>query len=754
MSTGGEAGEGRSAPGSAPRLEGRLKVTGAAAYAADHALPGMLHAAAVCSTVARGRVLTIDGAAAQARPGVRLVLTPASMPRLQRPDAELATGLGEARLPLSDDQVRYAGQVLAVVVADTPEQAEAGAAAVAIRYEPEPPTVTLAHAMASAQAPRAPRPEGEVLSVRRGEPEAAFHDAAIKIRRTYRTPVALPQPLEPLVTIAAWQPDGALWLYVPTESAARARDVVAQVLGLGRDRVRAFSPFVGGSFGSRAAVWPHTLLCAVAARQLGRPVRLGVGHIGSASVGGHRPETVQTLSLGASAAGELRAILHTTLTHTSQLDEYVEPAGSVSGSLYRCAHVAVQHQLVRVDRPAPAAMTAAGEAPGLFALESALDELAAELGMDPLRLRQINHADVDALAQRPYPSKHLRDCYRIGAERIGWQARKAEPRARRSGRWLIGLGMATATASGRAAASAVRVRLGRGATAGPLVLVLGAASESGGGAYTLLAQAAAEALGVPVSQVTVQLGDSQLEPAPAASATATAGGPVLAAARAAARQLAALAARDPQSPLYRRALDEIEVRGGRIYRRDEPGRGEAWSAQLARSRLDSVEGPGALAPASEPTPQSTPEPVSDEARQVRSFGAQFCEVHVDPELGRVRVARHVVVLDLGRVPDPQLVRSRATGGVIRGIGMALTEQVRYDAATGRAPIDGRSLTPTAADVGEISAHFLDSADPEAGAHGVEDLALCGVAPAIASAIYNATGRRLRELPFTPDKLLL
>ncbi|MFO0576650.1 MAG: xanthine dehydrogenase family protein molybdopterin-binding subunit [Polyangia bacterium] len=749
MSAGGEAGEaaeGRSALGSVPlRLEGRLKVTGTAAYAADHALPGMLHAVAVCSRVARGRVLAIDGAAAQARPGVRLVLTPASMPRLQRPDGALATGLGEARLPLSDDQVRYAGQVLAVVVADTLEQAEAGAAAVASRTQAEPPTGTLAQAMASAQAPRAPRTDGEVLSVRRGEPETAFHDAAIKLRRTYRTPVALPQPLEPLVTIAAWQPDGALWLYVPVESAARTRDVVAQVLGLGREQVRVFSPFVGGSFGSRVAVWPHTLLCAVAARQLGRPVRLAVGRTEPSSAGGHRPETTQTLSLGASAAGELRAILHTTLTHTSPLDEYVEPAGSVSGSLYRCEHVAVAHQLVRLDRPAPAALPAAGEAPGLFALESALDELAAELGLDPLRLRQINHADVDATARRPYASKRLRDCYRIGAERIGWQARKAEPRARRSGRWLIGLGMATATALGHAAGSAVRVRIGRATAAGPLVLVRCAASESGGGAYTLLAQAAAEALGVPVAQVTVQLGDSQLEPAPAAAATVAA--PVLAAARAAARQLAVLAMRDPQSPLYRRALDEIEVKGGRIYKRDEPGRGEAWSAQLLRSRLEAVEGPGA--------PEPAPAPVTDEAHGVtRSFGAQFCEIHVDPELGRVRVARHVVVLDLGRVPNPQLARSRATGGVILGIGMALTEQVRYDAATGRAVGDGRYLVPTAADIGEISAHFLDPADPEAAARGVDDLAVCGVAPAIANAIYNATGRRLRELPLTPDKLLL
>lgn len=744
------------------RTDGRLKVTGGAAYAADHALPGLLYAVPVCSPIARGKVLSIEAAAARSLPGVQLVLTRADMPRLRKPDNDFgsATKLGEARLPLRDDEIHYVGQVLALVVADTLERAEEAARRVEIRYQPGAPTApnaTIAQGMASAYAPK--QFFGDALRTRRGDPEGAFHRAEIKIRQTYRTPVEHHQPMEPLATIAEWQPDGSLLLFESTQWVAGARNVVAQALGLATDKVRILSPFVGGGFGAKGFVWPHTLLCAVAAQKLARPVKLLVSREQMASACGHRPETVQTVAVGASAAGQLVAILHSTLTHTSTVDEYVEMAGGTSRSLYRCDNIEVKHQLVRLDRPTPTPMRGPGEAPGLFALESALDEVALALGMDPLRLRQLNHAERDAHLKLPFSSKNLRDCYRIGAERIGWQRRRSEPRQLKApdGRSLVGLGVATATFPGYRAPGAASVRIGRiaQATGAGLqviqIIVRSATQEMGGGTYTILAQTAADALGVPLSQVAVQLGDSLMPQAPVSGGsmtTASVPPAVLAAAEAAKRKLAELAARDPQSPLFRRKPEDLEVRGGRVFVRDEPARGDDWLALLARGRLDAVEGQGKAEPTSEA-----------ERHSIQSFGAQFCEVHVDPDLGRVRVARHVVVLDVGRVLNPLAARSQAVGGVVMGIGMALTEQTRYDERTARPLSDGLAgyLVPTQADVGEIDAHFLDIPDPvigPQGARGVGEIALCGVAAAIANAIHNATGRRVRELPITPDKLLI
>lgn len=738
------------------RADGRLKITGGAAYAADHALPGLLYAVPVCSTIARGKVLSIEAAAVRALPGVQRVLTRADLPRLRKPDNDFgsATKLGEARLPLCDDEIHYAGQILALVVADTLERAEEAARRVEVRYEAATPTATIAQGMASAYAPK--QFFGDALRTRRGDPEGAFHRAEIKIRQTYRTPVEHHQPMEPLATVAEWQPDGSLLLFESTQWVAGARNVVAQALGLAPEKVRILSPFVGGGFGAKGFVWPHTLLCAVAAQQLGRPVKLLIPRAQMASACGHRPETVQTVALGASAAGQLQSILHSTLTHTSAVDEYVEMAGTSSRSLYRCENIEVKHQLVRLDRPTPTPMRAPGEAPGLFALESALDELALALGLDPLRLRQLNHAERDAHLKRPFSSKNLRDCYRIGAERIGWQRRRSEPQKLKAadGRSLVGLGMATATFPGYRAPGAATVRIGRaaqGAAAGLQIVVRSATQEMGGGTYTILAQTAADALGVPLSQVAVQLGDSRMPQAPVSGGSMTAASvppAVLAAAQAAGRKLAELAARDPQSPLFRRKPEELEVRAGRVFVRDEPGRGDDWLALLSRGRLEAVEGQGQAEPAGEL-----------ERHSIQSFGAQFCEVHVDPELGRVRVARHVVVLDVGRVLNPLGARSQAVGGVVMGIGMALTEQTRYDERTARPLSDGLGgyLVPTQADVGEIEAHFLDLPDPvigPQGARGVGEIALCGVAAAIANAIHNATGRRVRELPITPDKLLI
>lgn len=600
-----------------PRLDAPLKVTGAARYAADQPMPGLLHGVPLCSSIAKGRLLAIDADAALKLPGVLLVLTRDNAPRLQPLSSELAdpVQLGEARLPLADDTIHHVGQYLGLVVADTYERAVAAAARVELRYAELPPAVSIEAAMATAAAPR--ETAGAEAGYRRGDPERAFDEAPVKLKQTYRTPIEHHQPLEPPATLAV--PRGEeLVLYDSTQWAAGTRAGVAQLLGLPLAKVRVVAPFVGDGFGCKEPLWPHTILAAMAAQVLKRPVRVAVARQQLATACGHRPQTVQTLQLAASRDGTLRALMHSTLSHTSTGQEYLERASSVGRGLYACANVRTQQLLVRADLPTPTRMRAAGAAPGLFALECGLDELASRLGLDPVRLRQLNHADRDPLSGRAWSSKNLRECYRVGMEKIGWTRWTPKPRTLRSGRLLVGLGMATATFPGARAADAAR---------------------------------------------SVSEAEAQARPRPEAASYA-----------------------------------------------------------------------------------------------VQSFGAQFCEVHVDPDSGEVRVARHVSVLDVGHVADPKAAQSQGYSGVIMGIGMALLEQTLYDPASGRPlnPDLGGYLLPTSADVGAVEIHFVGQPDPQLGEPGTRDLGelvLTGVAPAIANAVYHATGVRVRELPITPDKLL-
>lgn len=728
-----------------PRVEAALKVTGAARYAADHPIAGLAYGVPLCSPIAKGRLLGIDTSDAQQLPGVLLVLTRDNAPRLQKPAGDFAGDgqLGEARLPLADDSIHYFGQYLGLLVADTHERAIAAAARVKLRCEPAPPAVTIESAMATAYAPKEPA-DGE-FHYRRGAPEQAFAAAPIKLKQTYRTPTEHHQPLEPPATIAAWSGD-ELTLYESTQWVASTRNLIAQLLGLPRRKVRVVSPFVGGGFGCKAYLWPHTILAALAAQALKRPVKVVVGREQMAAACGHRPETIQTLQLAASRDGTLRAIMHATLSPTSPVDEYVEAASNIGRGLYACENVRASHELVRVNRATPTIMRAPGVAAGLLALECGLDELSYQLGMDPVRLRQVNHAETDPLSGKPWSSKNLRECYRLGMEKIGWPRRTAKPRALRSGRWLVGLGMATAAYPGGRAGGAARVRLypdGR-------VLVQSATQDMGTGTYTILAQTAAQELGVDAGNVTVQLGDSLLPPAPVSFGSMTAASvppAVQAAAREAVRRWKALAASDPQSPLYRLKPEELAVADAALFAVAAPARRETWAALLQRKRQPALEGEAEV----------KPDPAAG-AYAVQSFGAQFSEVRVDPDTGEVRVARHVSVLDIGQVLNPKTAQSQGYGGVVMGIGMALCEQTVYDGRSGR-PLNGNLagyLVPTSADIGEVQVHFVGPPDPrvgEMGARGVGELVLAGVAPAIANAVYHATGVRVRELPITADKLM-
>lgn len=733
-----------------PRVDGRLKVTGAARYAADQqvamgpAAASVLHGVALCSTIARGTLLAIDAQESLAMPGVVAVLTAQDLPKLKKAVADFGTTSqpGEARLLFADNKIHYVGQYLGVVLAEHREQAQAAAARVKVRYLTEPPVITTEAAMPTAYTPGTGF--GGEPSYRRGLPEREFADAAFKHKQTYRTPIEHHQPMEPVASIAVWSGD-ELTMYESTQWVAGARSVIAQMLDLPVEKVRVISPFVGGGFGCKGFIWPHSLLAALAAKKVGRPVKLEISRQQLVSACGHRPETLQTVALGASTDGQLRAIMHSSVSQTSTVDEYSEEAANVSRYLYRCANVQSVNQLVKVNIATPTIMRAPGEAPGLFALESALDELAYQMKLDPVRLRQKNFAEQDPLHQRRWSSNQLRECYLLGMEKIGWSQRPAKPRTLRDKNWLIGYGMATATHIGFRSAGAAKVTV----QADGRVLVQSATQDMGTGTYTILTQLAAAELGVTVEQVTVELGDTRLPPAPMSggSMTAASVGPaVQAAAQHAISQLKVLAARDPQSPLHHKRPEELGVDHGALFVYTQQQQRESFTALLRRLRLPSVVGEASV---------DAPE---NNAVSIQSFGAHFCKVRVDAELGLVRVAQHVAVLDVGRVLNPLTARSQGYSGVVMGIGMALMEQTRYDARSGR-PLDdnlGSYLIPTQADVGDIEVAFVQTPDAHIGPHGARglgELVFTGVAPAIANAIYNATGIRVRELPITPDKLL-
>jgi len=686
------------------RVDGRRKITGQAAYAAEARHPSLAHAVVVQSTIASGRILAIDSAAARRAPGVLAVLTHENAPKLAMPKPGGGQGkLGEERMPLADAVVHYAGQHVAVVVADTLEQAQHAASLVRVRYREEKPVLEVTDAMASVYFPKASF--GRPLQHQRGDVEAGLAAGAVKVVEIYTTPVETNNPMEPSATVASWEGD-RLTVSDATQAVVGTRDVLAQVFGIPRQDVRVLCPFTGGGFGCKGFQWPHTMLAALAARLTRRPVQLNLTRAQMFTSVGHRPPTVQTLALAARRDGTLTAIRHETLQPTSPTTEFIEACGlTTSKFLYACDNVAIPHRLVKVNVGPPTPMRAPGDCPGSFALESAMDELAYALGMDPIELRVKNHADRDQSEDKPWSSKHLKECYARGAEMFGWKRRDPKPGSMRDGGLLVGWGMATALYPGRRGAAAARIRLGADGRA----LVRVATQDLGTGSYTVFTQVAADALGLPVERVTFELGDSDYPEAGVSGGSTTAASVTEAIVQAAADVKAKLAARGGAG----------EVVGEAAVKPDDP-------------RL--------------------------KAHSIHSWGAQFCEVKIDPLLPRVQVTRWVSVVDVGRVLNSKLARSQVMGGMTMGIGMALMEHTVYDPRTGMPVNDNFAdyAIPVNADVPPIEVDFVDSPDPvinTLGCRGIGEIGITGVAAAIANAVYHATGKRIRDLPITPDKLL-
>ncbi len=726
------------------RRDGVLKVTGAAHYAADHHPQGMLYAALAVSRIARGRVASLDVPAAKAHPGVVEVMTPANRPALaQDPDEKSDPFMFRLDL-LQSDRIRYANQPIAVVIAETLEAATEGAALLAPRYETEPARIGF-DATESFVPPGVG--VGNPAAVRHGDVEAGLAAAARRIEATYETPPQYHNAMEPHGIVAAWDGDG-LSIDTPSQGLAWAQARLAGLFGIAPDNIHIRSPFLGGGFGSKGLISGPQVLGVLAARLVGKPVKLVLTREQMFGPVGHRAPTRQTLRIGADTEGRLTALDHRTRMTSSSFDDFFEPASDASHTLYASPAIATSHEAVRVDTGTPLFMRAPGEATGSIALESAIDEMAHACGMDPLAFRLENYAEVEPISGKPFSSKALRDCYAQGAERFGWERRPLMPRQMRgAGGLLVGWGVGTATFPAIMFEGEARAILRRD---GGGVIEIGA-HDMGQGASTALAQIAADALGLDIGQVEFRYGTSDLPDAGIAggsSHTATAGAAIHNAGADAIARLADLATGDRRSPLFGAGNAGVIARRGRLHRRDDESRSEGYADILGRAGLPEIEGRG----------KGAADQAMQSAYAMHAHGAVFAEVLVDPDLGQVRVSRVVGAFAAGRIVNPRMVRSQLRGGMIWGVSFALHEHADIDRRSGR-PMNPNLADyhiPVNADVPSIEAILVEERDPHVnalGIKGVGEIGITGTAGAVANAVWHATGIRIRKFPITLDRLI-
>jgi xanthine dehydrogenase YagR molybdenum-binding subunit len=721
-----------------PRVDGRAKVTGAARYAAEFDQPGQAHAVVVTSTVGLGRIRAIDAAAVAAMPGVLAIISHENAPRLPYREHKgfIDPNEGERLHVLQDDQVRFFGQPVAVVVAETLDQAEHAALAVRIDYEARTPATRIEGAETVAPG------EGDSA---RGDADAALLQAPVTIDAIYGIARENHNPMEPHATVAAWDGD-RLTLWSKSQFVVNEAAEIAAVFGLPVENVQVICPFIGGAFGTALRTWPHVTLAALAARVAGRPVKLVLTRRQMFFTTGHRPRTLQRVALGADRDGRLLAMVHEGTGETSRYENFVEALTTVAPYLYSCPNVRTRYRLAPLDSGTPTYMRGPGEASGIFALECALDELAVELGIDPVELRVRNEPAIDEGENRPFSSRSLVACYEAGAARFGWDRRDPGVGSMRDGRMLVGWGTATATYPVFRAPASARARLMPDGTAE----VETAASDMGPGTYTSMTQVAADALGLSPSQVRFQLGRSDLPPTPphgGSMTMASVGSAVQAACLAARDRAIERAMSDDRSALRGVNSDALEVREGRLALRHDPSRGQTYAELVALGDGQPIEAEASSAGGDE-----------RQRFSMHAFGAVFAEVAVDPDLGMVRVRRALGVYGAGRIVNPRLARSQCIGGMVGGIGMALLEQTVLDARDGR-PVNASMadyLVPVNLDIGTLEALFVDEHDPHVnplGVKGLGEIALVGMAPAIANAVFHATGRRVRDLPIRIEHLL-
>ncbi len=730
------------------RVDGRLKVTGGARYSADMPVADVLYGVLIMSTAAPGRITSIDASAAEALPGVVRVITPANALRLpKQPDSPGgASARPQSRVlqMLQDTDVLYQNQPIGVAVADTFERATQAASLVRVQYETRAPRVELDKEKKNSYKPE--KVNGEETDTQRGDPRLGMSQAAAKVNQTFLTPIENHNPMEPHATLAVWEGD-KLTVYDASQGIFGHRKVLSQTFGVPIENVRVVSYFLGGGFGCKGSAWSHVVIAALAARQVGRPVKLVLERRHMFGPVGYRPRTEQRLQLGAARDGALTNVGHDVQTQTSTFDEFIEPSALATRLLYDTPNSETSHRLARLDLGTPTYMRAPGESSGTFAIESAMDELAYALDMDPVTLRLKNYAEKDPDSGKPWSSKSLRACYGTASEKFGWSKRTMTPGSMKTADGkLLGWGMATATYPTRRSPSSALARLLPDGTA----YVQAGTQDLGTGTYTVMTQTAADALGLPPEKVRFELGDTDMPETPVSGGSQTAastGSAVRAAGLAAKAQAIALAVADAASPLSGLAASAVDARDGRLFSQADPARGETYAALIARHALPNIEA----------RTKSAPGPEKDQYA-MHSFGAVFAEVTIDPDLRQIRVSRLVGAYGVGNILNAKTARSQLIGGLVFGVGMALLEETLVDPRLGR--VMNADLAeyhiPVNADIPDIDITFVPETDPYVnplGVKGIGEIGITGVVAAIANAVYHATGRRVRDLPITLDKLM-
>ena len=727
------------------RVDGRAKVTGAAKYAGEYNTQGLAHAAVVTSSIAKGRIKHIDASEALRVKGVLDVLTHENRPRMAKSDEaykdEVAPD-GSPFRPLSDNEIRFNNQPIALVVAEEWEIARFAASLVRVEYKQEA-HVTDLHQQRDAAVPL--KPEATPLSPpkARGKARQAFAAAKVRHEAEYYVPMEHHNPMELYASTVIYGRDGKLTIYDKTQGVQNVQRYVASVFEMKAEDVRVVGPYMGGGFGSGLRPQYQVVLAVLAARALKRSVRLVLRRQQMYQVG-YRPSMIQRIQVGATSAGTLEAITHDAITLTSQYEDFYRQETGWSGLLYKCANAQYAHKIAKLDLATACDMRAPSAATGVYALECAMDELAVALKLDPVELRLRCYSDRDQHADKPYSSKKLRECYRAGAEAFGWDRRSAEPRSMREGSELIGWGMASGVWDAMQMAITVRIVLSAN---GHAEIACGC-SDIGTGTHTIMAQVAADMLGLPLDSITIKLGDSSLPASPVEGGSwmaASVGNGIATTAELVRKELLRLARRMPNSPLKDAGADDVALADGKLVSKRDSSRAVSITDAMRHGGVERIE---------QEKETSFPE---DGPRAHNTHSAAFAEVKIDEELGVIRVTRLVSAIAAGRILNTKTATSQIMGGMVWGIGMALHEETLIDHNLGRImnPNIAEYHVPVNADVQDIKVIFVEEPDESInplGIKGVGEIGIVGVAAAIANAIYHATGKRVRELPITLDKL--
>ncbi|WP_291869969.1 xanthine dehydrogenase family protein molybdopterin-binding subunit [Bradyrhizobium sp.] len=731
------------------RVDGPLKVTGQARYAAEYPAPDLLYGYLVGSTIAAGRITAIHLDLARSVPGVVEIFTHENRGKaawLDRSWRDEVAPPGHPFRPLHSERILFDGQPIALVVAETYEAARDAASLIHAEYETAEHCTELERKRSEAYVPPEKRSGIPPPPDPRGDAEQAFEEAPVKISRDYRVNAEHHNPMEMFGTTCVFEGEGRLTIYDKTQGSQNAQGYVTSVFGLKSKNVRVVNHYVGGAFGSGLRPQHQLFFAVMAAIELERSVRVSLTRAQMFHIG-YRPDNFQTVSLAADREGRLQSIMHDVVAATSRYEDHQEVVVNWSGMMYHCDNVKLSYRLAKLDTATPCDMRAPGAAIGVTALECALDELSYEVGIDPLEIRRLNFASKDENTDKQFTSKALHACYSEGAAAFGWNERKPEPRSMRERQELIGWGVSTGMWDAFLQKAEARAKL----SADGRLEVSTAASDIGTGTWTILTQIGADAFGIPLEDVTARIGDSTLPTSPVEGGSWTAasnGSAVQAACEAVKQTLFKHARKMANSPLAAAELEDVDVSKGRIFRRDDPGRSLTIVEVMHAADLQAIEETGKVGPS-----------LLQMTKYVSyTHSAVFAEVRVDEDLGVVRVTRVVCAVAAGRILNPKTARSQILGGVVMGIGMALHEEGITDHRLGK--IMNHNLAeyhiPAHADIEDIDVIFVDEHDDKVsplGVKGIGEIGIVGTAAAVANAIFHATGKRVRDFPITIDKLI-